>query len=412
MAELILEAKKCKKCPKPRCVEGCPVRTSIPQIIELFLENKIMEAGEILFNNNPLSVMCSLICPHEKNCLGHCILSKINSPVKFFEIENYISSFYLEKLKSESIVENGFSVGIIGAGPAGLTLAIILRRKGFHVTIIDSRDKIGGVLRYGIPSFRLPKDNLDTFLVKMYEMGIQFRPNTLIGPVITLDDMIADGYDAIFIGTGTWRPNKLSIPGETLGHVHYAIDYLKNPESYRLGKEVVIIGAGNVAMDVARTILRTSDAKVTITHHRGEQHISATKHEYEMTLIDGAQVLHYLNAEKITREQVIFHSITETNIGEEIIYHEQVDTISLKATSVIIAIGQGALSNIVKNTNSLNTSKRGLISTSERGVTTREGVFAAGDVVTGSRTVVEAVAYTKQVAEEIEQYCFSKRKNK
>ncbi|MBO5712511.1 MAG: FAD-dependent oxidoreductase, partial [Acholeplasmatales bacterium] len=250
MSDIIQEAKRCLKCKKPLCKEGCPVATDIPNIINLFLDSQIDEAGKLLFENNPLTAICSLICPHENNCMGNCVLGRKGNPIKFHEIENYVSNFYLEKNKFEKLPTNGRLVGIIGAVPAGITLAILLAKKGYDITIFDSKDKIGGVLRYGIPEFRLPKSILDTLLRRMQELGIKFRPNTLIGPTITIEEMFTDGYDAIFIGTGVWNPNKLRIPGETLGNVHFAIDYLKNPDSYNeLGNHVTVIGAGNVAMD-------------------------------------------------------------------------------------------------------------------------------------------------------------------
>ena len=167
MADIISEAQRCLKCKKPMCKEGCPVKTDIPIIMEMFLNGQMDEAGEKLFENNPLSALCSLICPHEKNCMGHCVLGRKGTPIKFFEIENYISTFYLEKAKLEKMPSNKHMVGIIGAGPAGLTLAIMLAKKGYQITIIDSKDKIGGVLRYGIPEFRLPKSLLDLLLKRM-----------------------------------------------------------------------------------------------------------------------------------------------------------------------------------------------------------------------------------------------------
>ncbi|MDE6013824.1 MAG: NAD(P)-binding protein, partial [Anaeroplasmataceae bacterium] len=189
MSDIIQEAQRCLKCKRPLCKEGCPVRTEIPTIMQLFLDGKMDEAGKILFENNPLSAVCSLICPHEKNCMGHCVLNHKNSPIKFFEVENYISTFFLDKAKLHPEQKNGHLIGIIGAGPAGLTLAILLAQKGYDVTIIDSKDKIGGVLRYGIPEFRLPKALLDKLLARMNDLGIKFRPNTLIGPTVTIDDM-------------------------------------------------------------------------------------------------------------------------------------------------------------------------------------------------------------------------------
>lgn len=407
MADIINEAQRCLKCKKPMCKEGCPVHTDIPIIMQMFLDGKMDEAGEKLFDNNPLSALCSLICPHEKNCMGHCVLNRKGAPIKFYEVETYISTFYLEKARLEAQESNGHRLGIIGAGPAGLTLAIMMAKKGYKVTIIDSKDKIGGVLRYGIPEFRLPKSLLDKLLTRMNELGILFRPNTLIGPTITIDDMFRDGYDAIFIGTGVWNPNRLRIPGETLGNVHFAIDYLKNPDSYtELGDHVVIIGAGNVAMDAARTILRKTQAKVDIIFFRGPEEVTALKEELDLAIVDGVKMNYYLNTVQILDDGIMVEPVVQkTNEDGSIEYvNDSENVYKFESSSVIIAIGQGALSNIVKNTKQIDTNKRGLIETTSGGATTREGVYAAGDVVSGAKTVVEAVAATKKVAEEIDLY--------
>ncbi len=411
MADIINEAQRCLKCKKPMCKEGCPVKTEIPLIMQLFLDGKMDEAGEILFENNPLTALCSLICPHEKNCMGHCVLNRKGTPIKFYEVEQYVSGFYLDKARLHKATPNGFRLAIIGAGPAGLTLAIIMAKKGYDVTIIDSKDKIGGVLRYGIPEFRLPKSLLDKLLKRLYELGIKFRPNTLIGPTITIDDMFSDGYDAIFIGTGVWNPNRLRIPGETLGNVHFAIDYLKNPDSYdNLGDHVVIIGAGNVAMDAARTILRKTIAKVDVIFFRGREEVTALKEELELAEVDGVHMNYYLNTVKIEDDGIIVEKVLvkENEDGTKEYTNDTANQFKIPASSVIIAIGQGPLANIVKNSKQIDTNKRGLIEANAKGQTTREGVFAAGDVVSGAKTVVDAVAATKLVAEEIDKYVKTK----
>jgi glutamate synthase (NADPH/NADH) small chain len=411
MSDIVSEAKRCLKCKKPLCKEGCPVKTNIPVVMNMFLEGKLNDAGQMLFDNNPLSAFCSRICPHEKKCLGHCVLNHKNAPIKFYEIEEYISSFYLEKARLEKLPSNGKKVAIIGAGPAGLTLAIILAKRGYEITIIDSKDKIGGVLRYGIPEFRLPKDLLDKLLLRLTELGIKFRPNTLIGPTITIDDMFRDGYDAIFIGTGVWNPNKLNIKGISLGNVHFAIDYLKNPDSYtQLGNKVAIIGAGNVAMDAARTIVRKTNAKVEIIFFRGEEDMTALKEEIDLAKVDGIHFNYYLNTVEIKDNGIIVEPvIKKENENGEITYeNDSKNAFLFESSSVIIAIGQGALSNIVKNTKEIDTNKKGLIETTANGATTRPGVYAAGDVVSGAKTVVEAVAATKAVADEIDDYIRSK----
>ena len=252
---IIDEAKRCLNCKNAHCQIACPVGTDIPQMIQMLLDGKMLQAGQALFDNNPLSLVCSLVCPHEKQCEGHCVLAKKGQSIHISTIEHYISDYCLELLNLETgntrcADSNNFvgQVAIIGSGPAGITIAFILARRGIHVTIYESHERIGGVLRYGIPEFRLPKTILERLKEKLLELGVVIRPNTLIGPHITIDELFRDGFGAIFIGTGVWRPNKLNIPGESLGHVHYAIDYLKDPSVYLLGKRVVVIGAGNVAM--------------------------------------------------------------------------------------------------------------------------------------------------------------------
>ena len=402
MPDVLKQANRCLKCKNPSCQKGCPVLTDIPSVVNMFLNGKIEEAGAKLFENNPLSAFCSMICPHETNCMGHCVLNNVGDPVKFYEIEEYISTIYLEKAKLRKTKWNGHRIAIIGAGPAGLTLAFIMASRGYKVTVIDSKDKIGGVLRYGIPEFRLPKSLLDKLLERMYDLDIIFRPNTLIGPTITIDDMFRDGYEAIFIGTGVWKPNTLKIPGETLGNVHFAIDYLKNPDSYtELGNKIVIIGAGNVAIDVARTILRKNRCNVDIIFNREEHLMTALKEQIALAKIDGVTFHYFLETKKIVDDGVIVNPVKIVDghyVEDESKQHK------ISATSVLIAVGQGALSNIVKNTKNIDTQEKGLVVATEKGQTTRPGVYAAGDVVSGAKTVAEAVAATKLVADEMDEY--------
>ena len=219
MIHVIEEAQRCLQCRKPLCMTGCPISTGIPQMIKLLKENRVHEAGKMLFENNPLSVVCSLVCDHQKQCEGHCVLGRKGQSVHISSIENYISETCLDTVEIDKAPDNGDMVAVIGAGPAGITIAIEMRKRGYDVTIFDSRDKIGGVMRYGIPEFRLPKSLLDRYKSRLRALGIQIRPNTTIGGALVIDDLLRDGYKAIFIGTGVWRPKKLSVPGETLGNV-------------------------------------------------------------------------------------------------------------------------------------------------------------------------------------------------
>lgn len=390
---VITLAKTCLGCKKPSCVKGCPVGTPIPEMIRLFLAGDIKKAGKMLFENNPLSVICSMVCPHEKHCEGHCILNKKGTAVSVGSIENYISDLYMNDLQFEKPVSNGKKVAIIGSGPAGIALAVILGAKGYDITMYDAHDKIGGVLRYGIPDFRLNKEILDTIEAKLRQLNVTIRPNITIGKNITIGDLFRDDFKAVFIGTGVWAPKKLGIKGESLGHVHFAIDYLKNPAVYRLGQRVVILGAGNVAMDVARTAVRHGAREVVIMYRKGMDDIPASKHEVECAKIDGVKFDLYKQPVEITEEGVMYSS-TDGNNEEGL----------LEADSILIAISQNPKDNIVQSARQIEVDGKGLVVTDESGRTTMEGVFASGDVVTGARTVVEAVAFSKRVAIAIEEY--------
>ncbi len=298
------------------------------------------------------------------------------------------------------IEKNGLKAGIIGSGPAGITIAVILAQRGYDITIFESREKIGGVLRYGIPEFRLPKSILERYKEKLIELGIKIRPNTAIGTTISVDDMFRDGYSAIFIGTGVWKPNTLHIKGETLGNVHYAINYLTNPDVYRLGDTVNIIGAGNSAMDVARTALRHGAKKVTVFSR--SDHLAASQREVDYAKIDGVEFVVHVEPVEIVDDGVIFVELEcdgKGNLspirGTENLY---------QADSTIIAISQGPKDRIVSTTTGLEVNEKGLLVTNTFGETTRDGIFASGDVVRGAKTVVEAVAYSKQVADAMDDY--------
>lgn len=397
---VVNESKRCLNCKKPQCWSGCPIETPIPRMIELFLQGDMMDAGKEIFENNPLSIVCSLICDHEKQCEGHCILNKKGSPVHISSIENYISDAYFDRMKIEVHKKNGIKAAIIGSGPAGITIAIILAGRGYDVTIFESKDKIGGVLRYGIPEFRLPKTILEKYRDKLIEMGIKIRPNTVIGLTISVDDLIQDGYKSIFIGTGVWKPNNLHIKGETFGHVHFAINYLTNPDVYSLGKTVIIIGAGNSAMDVARTVIRKGTSDVTI--YSKTVTAAASPREVEYTKIDGVKFEYGIAPVEITDDGVVFRAV-KTGENETVVWEDD-KTFFRKADSVIIAVSQGPRNRIVSTTSGIEVSEKGLVVTDNKGETTRAGIFASGDVVQGAKTVVEAVKYSKAVADEMDKY--------
>ncbi len=403
------EAKRCLKCKSPRCAKFCPVDTPIPEIMNLFLDGKIIEAGRILFENNPLSAVTSIVCPHEYNCAGHCVLGIKGLPVEFYEIERYISNFYLNYVTMTPPPSNGCKVAVIGAGPAGIAMSIILALRGFDITLIEAKEYIGGVLRFGIPDFRLPKDIISRYDKVLYDLGVKFKPNTFIGANVTIEDMLIDGYKAVFISVGTAKPRKLGLLGETLGHVHYAIDFLRSPATYHLGKNIAVIGAGNVAIDAARMAVRMNPgANVTIINRNREDDMTMNKHELEMAEIDGVEFRHLLSTVRICDDYIVCAKVDAIE-GEDgkIIYEEQMaETENIVADTVIVAIGQGPQAAVLSNV-SIERNDRGLVTVDSNGKTNMKGVFAAGDIVTGPRTVVEAVAFAKKVADEITNYCLN-----
>jgi glutamate synthase (NADPH/NADH) small chain len=404
------EVNRCIQCKVPRCTKGCPVETPIRDVIKMMIDGDIKTAGATLFNNNPLSIVCSLVCPHERQCEGHCILGIKGTPVHFSAIENYISDYYLDSVSIDCEKDNNKKVAIIGSGPAGITIAIILASRGYDITIFEAHDQIGGVLRYGIPEFRLPKKILDRIKDKLIEIGIKIRPNISIGSVITVDDLFRDGYKAVFIGTGVWKPRPLRVKGESLGHVHYAIDYLKNPDVYSLGDSLCVIGAGNVAMDVARTAIRNGVKDVHILYRGDADTISAEKAEVEYAKFDGVKFELLKTPVEFTDEGVLYKD-TYYEIdaeGNKNLLTKEDETHLLKADSIIVAISQGPKDLILSTTQGIKAKENGLVATDESGRTSKEGVFASGDVVTGAKTVVEAVKLSKKVADSIDEYVTSK----
>ena len=395
------EANRCLGCKNPQCQAGCPIHTPIPQVIKLLKENKLDEAGWMLFENNPLTTVCSLICNHENQCEGHCVLGRKGTPVHFSVIESYISSTYASKMVKGPAPSNGKKVAIVGSGPAGITIAILMARYGYQVTIFESKEHIGGILRYGIPEFRLPKSVLDDIQYRHLELkGIKIRPNTRIGDAIGVDELFRDGYKAIFVGTGVWKANTLGIKGESFGNVHYAINYLNNPDCYKLGNKVIVIGVGNAAMDVARTAMRNGSHDVTCFSL--SEKVAASQYEFSYAQLEGVEFQFCKKPVEIVDEGVIFRDtvVDENGQLQEVAGSDQL----YPADSVIISISQGPQNTITSTTTGLESNDRGLLKADEQGRTSRPGIFASGDAVNGARTVVEAVAHSKVVAEAMHAY--------
>lgn len=406
MLNNIIEANRCIQCKNARCQKNCPINTPIPDIIKLYKEGNLKEAGKILFENNPLSAVCSIVCPHENQCRGNCIKGIKDEPVRFHDIEYEISTKYLEEMEVEKPKKNGIKVAIIGAGPAGITVAFELSRKGYDVTIFEKNEKIGGVLTYGIPEFRLSRDIIDLIYKRLRDLGVKIKINALIGPVVTLDKLFEDGYKSIFIGTGVWNPKKLNIKGETLGHVHYAIDYLRTPSSYDLGNKVIVIGAGNVAMDAAISAKYYGAKEVVVAYRRGFEDMSATKHEISEAKKEGVIFNTFKSPVEIVDEGILLEDTykVENSYGSFSLVAVEGSQKLYECDSILVAISQVPKNTIVINNKGIDTKHNGLILTNEKGQTTRDGVFACGDVTHGARTVIEAVVDAKDVAVSMDHY--------
>ena len=397
---IVAEANRCLNCKNPRCQQGCPVHTPIPMIIQMFKEGKLMEAGQNLFENNPMSAVCAIVCNHEKQCAGNCIRGVKDTPVHFSSIEQYISDMYLDRMEIERPAKKDKRAAVIGCGPAGMTVAIKLAQAGYPVTVFEWKGKIGGLLQYGIPEFRLPKSFLDRYQNRMEQMGITIRTNTTIGSVLMIDELIRDGYDSIFIGTGAEKPRTLGLQGESLGNVLFGLNYLANPKGHKLGDTVAIIGMGNAAIDVARTALRNGSRHVTL--YARSKNVTASSSEVSYAELDGAEFVFGMQIEKITDEGPVFRKAIFDENDQIVAYEEE--PVQIHADSTVISISQVPRAKLVRTTDGLDAGERGTLTVDENYMTTRPGVFAAGDVVTGAKTVVHAVEGAKKAAEAMIQY--------
>lgn len=397
---VLKEAEKCLQCRNPRCRKGCPINTNIPEMIRLLKENETMTAAQMLFENNPLSIICSLVCDHGAQCEGHCVKGIKGDPVAISDIEYFISDACFERIHHNLPEWNGKRAAVIGAGPAGITIAVLLREKGYKVTIFEVREKIGGIMRYGIPDYRLPRTILDRYAEKLKALDIQIRPNMAIGGAISVQDLLDDGYSSVFIGTGAWRPKRLNIPGETFGNVQYAVNYLNNPDVYDLGRRVAVIGAGNAAMDAARTAVRKGSDQVTVYVRRDK--VAASKEEQEYAVLEGVNFEYMKSPVRITDEGII---MADTQFNEEgkLVVVEGTERL-IPCDTVMIAISQVPQHRLVTRDPSLKLNNYGNLEVLENGQTTMPGVFASGDVVTGAKTVVHAVAESKMIAEQMDRY--------
>jgi len=423
--EAIAEAKRCLNCPKPLCRTGCPIENDIPGFIQALANGNIGEARAIIAQRSNLPAVCGRVCPHEKQCEAHCVLTKRNAGIRIGKLERFIADFDAEMgittpTPPKEIIGR---VAVIGSGPAGLTVAGDLAKMGFKVTVYEAQAEPGGVLMYGIPAFRLNKEVVRREIKRIEQLGVEFKTNVLVGPDITVDDMFAQGYDAIFIGTGTAIPRTLDLPGKDLPGIIQATYFLRmvalaqanklDPKEIllRRGDRVIVIGAGNVAMDTARTAMRLGASQVTVVYRRQEQDITALKSEYEAAKAEGVQFqwlanpVRYVGQEQVTGLECELMSVVDDAL------QGTGQTLVLPADKIILAVGQRPAARIVSTTKNIAVDENGYVITKERpyGMTTRPGVFAGGDVVHQPATVVLAMKEAKKVAAGIALYVNAKK---
>lgn len=432
--QAIREAERCLQCPNPRCVQGCPVDIDIPAFIKEIKEKNFLAASAKLKEKNSLPAVCGRVCPQENQCQNMCVVGKMGDPISIGRLERFASDY--ERQKGVTIPELQKAtvtgkVAIVGSGPAGLTAAADLVKLGHEVVMFESLHLAGGVLMYGIPEFRLPKEIVQSEVDYIKKLGVDVKTNYTIGRIYTIDELFANGFDSIFVGSGAGLPNFMRIPGENLGGVYSANEFLIRvnlmkgylfPEydtPIRIGKKVAVIGGGNVAMDSARCSLRLGADEVYIVYRRSKEELPARQEEVE-------------NAEE---EGIIFRLLNNPTkfIGDETGWVKAMECIKMKlgepdasgrrrpvpiegsefimdVDTVIIAIGQSPNPLIQRTTKGLETTKWGTIVTQEEtGETTKAGVYAGGDVVSGAATVISAMGAGKKAAKSMHEYILKKK---
>ncbi|MGQ9695326.1 MAG: NADPH-dependent glutamate synthase [Thermodesulfobacteriota bacterium] len=425
----LLEASRCLQCKKPSCIEGCPVSIDIPGFISLILKEDFLGAARKIKEMNSLPAVCGRVCPQEDQCEKLCILGKKGEPVAIGRLERFAADF--ERTQGDFIIppldrSTGKKVAVVGSGPAGLTLAGDLIKKGHQVTIFEALHKAGGVLVYGIPEFRLPKAIVQAEVEYLQKLGVEIRTNMVIGKIYTVDELLANGYDAIFLGTGAGLPTFMNIPGENLNGVYSANEYLTRSNLMKAylfpkydtpiarGKKVAVLGGGNVAMDAARTALRLGAEDVYIVYRRSKKELPARIEEVHHAEEEGVQFYFLtLPVEILGNEDgwVCGMRCQRMELGEpdESGRRRPIpipgSEFALEVDMVIVAIGTGANPLIPSTTPDLKTNKWGyIIADPETGATSKKGVYAGGDIVTGSATVILAMGAGRKAAQAIHKY--------
>ena len=412
IAEAVREAQRCLHCKVPGCKKGCPISNDIPDWIAELAKGNFGNAMKIIHGRSNLPAVCGRVCGHERQCEGNCVLAKKGAHINIGKLERFVADFDSDAgLTHEAIPEKSRGrVAVIGSGPAGLTIAGDLSRQGFAVEIFAMEPEPGGVLMFGIPEYRLPKEVVRREIKKIENLGVNFNLKTTIGKNFTVDELFDRGFDAIFMGTGTGKPKKLDIPGINSKGVRQAIWFLRRVSLFQSGSirrnevlvkngdKVFVIGCGNTAMDAARTALRMGAAEVTIVYHRTIEHMKALRAEYDDAVAEGVKFLWNSSVVEVTPSE-------ETRLKQIAIETEGVRR-EVPADWLILAVGSAPAARIVSSTSGIEVDGKGYVLTRDTpyGMTTRPGVFAGGDVTNRPATVVHAMQDAKQVAEGIAKY--------
>ncbi|MCF2136853.1 MAG: NADPH-dependent glutamate synthase [Candidatus Thorarchaeota archaeon] len=431
----VAEAEKCLQCRNPRCMSGCPVEVPIKEFIELITKRDFMGAAAKIKETNSLPAICGRVCPQESQCEASCIYGIRNEPIAIGRLERFVADYAREHGEGlpEMAPKNGFRVAVVGSGPSGLTCAGDLAKLGYEVTIFEAFHKPGGVLVYGIPQFRLPKDIVQKEVDYLKRMGVELKCDYVIGKIRTIDQLMnEDGYDAVFVGSGAGAPNFLNIPGINLVDVYSANEFLTRVnlmKAYRfpeydtpikIGKKVAVIGGGNVAMDASRTALRLGASDVHIVYRRSRKELPARAEEVHHAEEEGVQFQLLTNPVEIIGDEkgnVVGMRCIRMELGEpdESGRRRPVpipnSDFVIDVNTVVIAVGNSPNPIISQTTPGLEVSKwGGILIDEETGMTSREGIFAGGDIVTGAATVISAMGAGKRAARGIHEYLSKKKK--
>jgi glutamate synthase (NADPH/NADH) small chain len=429
----IIEAKRCIQCKKPGCVGGCPVDVKIPEFIKEIAEGRFTEAALKLKETNGLPAVCGRVCPQEDQCEKECVLGKKGEPVAVGRLERFAADYERNAGKVSippAVKSNGKKIAVAGAGPAGLTIAGDLVKLGYDVTIYEALHKAGGVLVYGIPEFRLPKAIVEAEVEYLRKLGVKIETNFVIGRTKTIDELFTEGFNAVFIGVGAGAPVFMNIPGENLSGIYSANEYLTRSNLMKAylfpeydtpivrGKKVAVVGGGNVAMDSVRTALRLGAERAMIIYRRTEVEMPARKEEVHHAQEEGVEFLmlhnpvEYIGNEAgwVTGMKCIKMELGEPDAsGRRSPVPIKDSEFVIDVDTVVVAVGTMANPIVPATTTGLEVNKKGYIVTKdESGLTTREGIYAGGDIVTGSATVILAMGAGRKAANAIHEYLSKK----